>query len=588
MGPETKNCQSCENSFPVEPEDLDFYRKIGVPPPTWCPECRARRRMAFRNERTLHKRPCNAPGHTEEILSIYSPEDPHTVYDFDHWWSDAWDPMTYGREYDFSKPFFAQWRELRDRVPLIALSNSRAVNSEYCNVNDKSKDCYLISAAYENEKVIYANRVSYSSESADCYILNKGELCYEDVACSNSYKLLFSFQSRNCSNSAFLYDCENCHSCFGCAGQRNKSYCFFNQQLTKEEYSEKIREYDLSSYAAILKARQKFREVYLSAVHKYSAIVSSPGCTGDNVAESHNARWCFDMRLTENSKFCNWGGFGLKDSYDAGPGIGDNSDLLYEDFDIVRDSRVFFSSVVYDSHDVQYSMNCYNSSDLFGCIGLRKKQYCILNRQYAKEEYTSLVGQIVEQMKTVPHQDSVGQKYGYGEFLPPELSPFGFNETVASELLPLDRATAVARGYRWRDVSAKDYAVTCRAEELPDFLGQTDQNILTQIIGCTHAGQCADQCTKAFKITPAELEFHRKINVALPRLCFNCRHHARIAERNPINLWPRSCVCGTGRHTNSTVHAHSDAACPNKFESPYPPDRPEIIYCEQCYNAEVA
>ena len=40
----------------------------------------------------------------------------------------------YGREYDFSKPFFQQWKELRDVVPLQTMSNANAVNSDYCNV----------------------------------------------------------------------------------------------------------------------------------------------------------------------------------------------------------------------------------------------------------------------------------------------------------------------------------------------------------------------------------------------------------------------------------------------------------------------
>jgi hypothetical protein len=76
MNAETKNCQSCKQPFIIEPEDFNFYVKIDVPPPTFCPDCRLQRRMAFRNERTLYKRKCDAPGHDEEMLSLFSSDNP--------------------------------------------------------------------------------------------------------------------------------------------------------------------------------------------------------------------------------------------------------------------------------------------------------------------------------------------------------------------------------------------------------------------------------------------------------------------------------------------------------------------------------
>lgn len=46
-----------------------------------------------------------------------------------------------------------------------------------------------------------------------------------------------------------------------------------------------------------------------------------------------------------------------------------------------------------------YVHNCFYSSDIFGCIGLRNKQYCIFNKQYTKEEYEKLVPKIIEHMQ---------------------------------------------------------------------------------------------------------------------------------------------------------------------------------------------
>ncbi|KKT90642.1 MAG: hypothetical protein UW91_C0052G0013 [Parcubacteria group bacterium GW2011_GWF2_45_11] len=102
--PETKTCQNCKSGFTIEPEDFAFYEKIHVPPPTFCPDCRLQLRLLFRNERTFYKRKCDLCG--KNMISSYAPEYTYPVYCQKCWWSDKWDPYQYGREYDFSKPFF--------------------------------------------------------------------------------------------------------------------------------------------------------------------------------------------------------------------------------------------------------------------------------------------------------------------------------------------------------------------------------------------------------------------------------------------------------------------------------------------------
>ena len=122
---ETRSCQNCKQSFTIEPADFDFYRKINVQPPTFCPECRNQRRMAWRNERTLYKRKCDAPGHTEEIISMYALDSPCVVYDRDYWWSDKWDPLQWGRDYDFTRTFFDQFNGLMILLLLIKMLCAR-------------------------------------------------------------------------------------------------------------------------------------------------------------------------------------------------------------------------------------------------------------------------------------------------------------------------------------------------------------------------------------------------------------------------------------------------------------------------------
>ena len=126
---ENKICQNCKKEFTIESEDFNFYEKIKVPPPTFCPECRNQRRMSWRNERSLHKIKCSAPGHSEEIISMYGNVQNLTIFDNEYWWSDKWNSADYGLSYDFSKSFFIQFSELFKRIPLAALSTVNSVNS---------------------------------------------------------------------------------------------------------------------------------------------------------------------------------------------------------------------------------------------------------------------------------------------------------------------------------------------------------------------------------------------------------------------------------------------------------------------------
>ena len=85
-------------------------REYPIPPPTLSPDCRAQRRLAFRNERHLYHRKSDLSG--KQIISCFSPDKLTKVFSQDEWWSDAWDPLEYGRDFDFSRPFFEQFAEL--------------------------------------------------------------------------------------------------------------------------------------------------------------------------------------------------------------------------------------------------------------------------------------------------------------------------------------------------------------------------------------------------------------------------------------------------------------------------------------------
>jgi hypothetical protein len=574
---EHRNCQNCKNDFIIESEDFAFYDKIHVPPPTFCPDCSHQRRLAWRNTHSLHQRIDSISG--EKLISIYHPDTKMNIVSQKYWWSDAWDPIDYGKDYDFNKNFFVQWKELMNIIPFQALSNSKAVNSEYCNVAEENYDCYLVSACWKNERTMYSDSITEIKDSSDLYIVHKSDFCYDDVYCYGSYKLLYSEHSDSCADSYFLYDCRGCTNCFMSSNLRNKSYYFNNEQLSKEEYNKRISEIDLGSFNNIKLLKIKFNEIKKNSINKFSHMINSSNSTGDNIERADNCKFCFDVSDgIKDSKYIFWAAKNIYDCYYCNA-IG-ALESSFESYDSgVGGTLCNFDNVVYSCNEVEYSFNCHNSSNLFGCMGLRSKKYCILNKQYTKEEYFEILPKIKQHMMGMPYVDKNGIVYKYGEFFPIELSPFGYNETVAYDFYPIKKEEAIEKGYLWIEKEHKDYSVDFNTEDLPDNIRDINEDLINKNIICEN-NKNYSRCTSAFRITKSEFDFYKRFNIPIPRKCYQCRHNERFSKRQPLNLWHRQCMCDKQNHNH-------DGICSNEFETSYAPERPEIVYCEKCYQQEV-
>jgi hypothetical protein len=572
MESETKKCQNCKKDFVIEPDDFAFYEKIKVPAPTFCPECRMQRRFSWRNERTLHRNVCAKTG--KKIITGFAPDSGLKVYDRDFWWSDGWDPMDYGQDYDFSRSFFIQWVELFQQVPHPAVFNTQTVNCDYTQYTGNMKDAYLVSASWGGENLAYAARAHFCRDTFDIFAVANSELCYECVNVAKSSRLRFSQNCESCVDSTLLYDCRGCSDCLGCTGLRNKSYYIFNQPHSKEDYKKAVDELKIDIYSGMNNARKKFEELKSLQIRKYAMLVKCERSTGDNMQNVVDVKNCFDLSGdVQNCKFIQNGVDRLTDSYD-GYGVGAGTNLLYEAFDTgVEGSRQLFCMTVYGGHDIIYCFNCHGCNNLLGCIGLRSKEYCIFNKQYTKEEYEELLPKIISHMKDMPYIDKKGRSYGLGEFFPSELSPFGYNETSGQDFLPLNKVNTQATCFNWREPTISEYRPTILAKDLPDAIGSSRAEITKENIGCV-------LCNKAYRIIAKEYQFLTQFHIPLPRLCPECRHMARLKLRNPLHLWHRQCMC------DKQNHGHEDK-CVNEFETSYAPDRPEIVYCEACYNQEV-
>jgi len=202
-----------------------------------------------------------------------------------------------------------------------------------------------------------------------------------------------------------------------------------------------------------------------------------------------------------------------------------------------------------------YSYFLRNCHDCIGCDGFKNAEYCILNKQYSKEEYDKLKEHIVMELT---------EKGLYGLMMPPELCPFAYNETIAQDNMPLTKEEALAQGFRWEDdIQKTEGKETLLPENIPDHINEVKDSITNEILKCI-------SCERNYKITTQELLFYRKMTLPIPRKCFFCRHKDRIMRRGPFKFFVRKCDnCGKDCNTNLT-----------KEIAP-------IMYCERCYQSEI-
>ncbi len=560
-------CQNCHQEFVIEPDDFSCYEKIWVPSPTFCPECRLQRRLAFFNIFNLYKRPCDLC--KKDFISTYCLDSPYTVYCPKCWWSDKWNVFDYGQEYDFSRPFFEQFRELWHETPVLGISVDIPTmeTSPYTSHTGHLKNCYLLFHADYVEDSAYGFYETHNRSVFDTVCAMNCEMCYDS---QNAFKNNRCVGTRgNVTNSldcSFLRDCDNCQNCFASANLRNAKFQIFNTQYSKEGYFEELKKWDLGSYKTYREIAEAAREHWKKFPPRPKYDDFSVYCTGSYVFQSKNCKECFDSANVQDSKFMLLiEDRPTKDSYDVSS-WGNNMTRCYECSNVGEDvSDVRFSQECgMGLIDAEYCKLSNGGSHYFGCVSVKKGEYVILNKKYSKESFDELRKKIIEHMNTMPYVDKKGRIYKYGEFFPIEIAQFAYNETIANDFFAMNGAEAESNGYRWSEPEERNHAITKFHTELPDHIRDVKDGIMNEVMGC-------ETCDKGYRITEMELAFLRNMNLPLPRRCPFCRIHEKFDRwvKN-LRMIPRVCdKCGASFTTNYTEE-----------EAPH-------ILCKECYLEEV-
>jgi hypothetical protein len=559
------HCKTCAQVFTHNADDVELLKELAprigdqrfdIPAPTRCPECRLALKMAFDTNGEMYRRNDSWSG--ASILSIYPPEAPFPVISQSAWYADGWDALQPRVEQPPTERFIERLHALRNIIPRPAQKIVQSENCDYCSLAYFSKNCYLLYGAAA-EDCMYGYISNSILRCLDFSFAIRSRYCYQIVECQNCERVFFSHYAESCSDCAFLFDCKSCRDCFGCVNLRHKQFCVFNQQLSEAEYRRFIADVHLERYSILQQWQQKFLQFKLQQAHRAAYQFRCENCVGDNITGLKDCYYCFGADSLgagiENCRYASlFGGpanhcmdtYGTSSGsfcYGCGPVCFLGTSLL-------------FSSNTEHSDNCIYCDLCDHCSDCFGCVGLRHKRYCILNVQYSQQEYQQLASDIIHQLV----------KQGtWGEYLPPHLSPFPYNQSRAQDQFPLSASLALERGFKWADHTPESTVAQSAllASELPEdsslIEGAIEQALLSSTFLCLESG-------RPYRITRRELDFYREYKLALPRLHPRQRQHARSRMQNPYRLWQRACAeCQTLLHTS------------------YSPQRPERVVCDECY-----
>ncbi len=531
-----KTCKNCKIDFQITQDDISFYdrippvingKKFPIPEPTLCPTCRWQRRLAFRNESTLYKSKCALTG--RPMISMHQADSKFPVYFITEWLSDKWDPLDYGRDFDFKRPFFEQFKELCDSIPHFNafIDPHMDVNSEYTNCSSEAKNCYMITQAERNEDCYYSRGINGCKDCCDCLRVYKCELCYEGINLNNCYKCLYSQDCDNCSDCHFSTDLKGCQNCLGCHGLKQKQYHVFNKPVSKEQWEKQIvnSQWDVDF---IEKTKRFSEDLRIKIPKQATRNLQCENVTGEDVLQCKNSKNVFDSKQLEECAYCYEVSTNVKYCHDFSM-WGINCELLYEcngcGYNVYN--TIFCNHCWNTISNLMYCESCFPSvKNCFGCFGLHRNEYCILNKKYSREEYEKLVPKIIEHMQKTKE---------WGEFFPMRISAYRYEESLANEFFPVDNKPT------WT----------------------TSDSISDDVLKCEITGS-------VYKIIPQELKLYQKLGVPIPKRCPRQRHKERMAKRTPRNLWARKCN-----------------KCNADILTSYPPEKPEIIYCEDCYQKTV-
>lgn len=531
---QTVTCEATRRKFEITPQEWQAYQSFQLPLPTLCPEERLRRNLAFRNDRQLFWRKCDATG--ARIFSAYPAFAPFPVVSLEYWNSLAWDGTKYGTTFDFKLPFFEQLFELWQKVsrPACSVKNSR--NAQVVQNGVGVVDSFMIFGACRARNCYYSNALLETISCIDCNRVSFCELCYECIDCHHCKELRWSEHCAHCEQSAFLFNCKNCKHCLLSANLEGKEHVIFNRQYSREEYSKMLSDLSLHVRSPFEQARERFLEFLRDhpIPHIYSDRVMTT--SGNYLSACNFVIDSFECIDCQNLCDCH-DLFLAKHCLDTS-GYGDSLEYAAQCVMVGGQAKNLINCIdcANQVSNLMYCGYCENSRELLACVGLKNREYCIFNTQYSKSAYVELRARVEQHLK---------EKKIWGVFFPTPFSDYPYNRSLAQDFMPLNKTQAGMLHFSWDDhedeikpsqllgsqamISGSFEAVE-RFSEVPPTLAELKELSLQKAVFlCEITG-------KPFQFSQEEVDLYHRLDVPPPARTFEQRYRERLMRLAPRKM----------------------------------------------------
>jgi len=551
LEPGERVCPISGETWELDQAYIDRCRKWRVPPSKLSPFTRMRVLATWGSGVDLWWKP-----HFETkkpILSCINPDSlVQVVGDLEFAARDYGDEAA--MDYDFSKSFFKQQEELIKNVPVGAFF---AYDSEGCIGNGFSKciNSFVVCGTYQAKDSWFTFRCKQVDRCTDVAFLENCENTFSSCMSVRLNRCTQVFDSIDCMNSEFLFDCRNCEFCFCSTNLRRKRYVFMNEQLTKEEYQKRMSEIDLSCNSTLQKYKEKFHKIlHDQAIWPEYFSTNTSECEGDYLLDCTRSSGYFNTDTTDVHDA--WFMFNSRNCESVV--IGNDSQDVYLSCVSLASQDVKFSYVPSRCSGIEYCIRTTDCTDCFGCVGLKKKRFCIFNKQYSEEEYWPRVDEL---------KCAMLDRGEYGEWFPsylgtqpPEISfasltsPFTREELDRMDVAKFDPKRAMRYAPYTNDAQKRD------PKDAPDCI----QDVGDEWVGVQFEDVAEE---RQYNVSAQELKHRKEKGYPFPKEHYRARMKELVNQVNNACRIPAECaVC------QKKITVNENRAFPDRK-----------IYCYECY-----
>jgi len=510
-------------------EEIGWYKKFNVPPSKYSPLTR----MCLVNSNfVLFDVWYNYHPETgKPIVSVVHPASGVKVLPDNEWFQK--DFSEYGREVELKRAFFEQFYDLVRTVPVPAYYNYVAPENSIAFISLGDQDSYFVIAC-KSKRTFYGSNAFDVEDTAEVMFSKNVQNSYNVIRSEKIYNCLFVREAYECTDSSFLFDCRNCEHCFGATNKRHAKYLWFNEQLSKEEWEKRRAQVDLSSSSVRIEYEKKFADLVNASVWPENFNLNTDKNAGEYVTDASDIVHGYNVCPGSQSvHYVNHATpVASRDSYICA-GIYGSSDCYYG-LGFGMCSNVKYSLCVNTNGiDLEYCNSCYDCEHCFACVGLRRKKFCLFNKQYSEEEYWRLVDEL---------KCAMLERGEYGEFPLMNFSSQYWKNSGSVQLYGATEEECRKMGARIFEPGEAGAEGPDANAELIDMSTINDRVSTEELVGRVFFDSVAK---RRFSYLKQELELYEKLRLAPPRLHPTRRIQQLYSEMNmPIFMKIPCQKCG--------------------------------------------